>query len=152
MPSTQKKISNVEATRAWLSVVRAYNLCDAVLTQRLAPLGIRVVEHEVLANLARTPGLTQQQLAERCFAAKSGVSVLITRMEADGWVLREADVSDARAKRLSLTSAGAALARRSMAIQADVVAVMAANMSARELAMTEEVMDRIGGKLDGLLA
>jgi DNA-binding MarR family transcriptional regulator len=152
MPSTQKKVRNVEATRAWLSVVRAYNLCDAVLTQRLAPLGIRVVEHEVLANLARTPGLTQQQLAERCFAAKSGVSVLITRMEADGWVLREADASDARAKRLSLTSAGAALARRSMAIQADVVAVMAANMSARELAMTEEVMDRIGGKLDGLLA
>ena len=53
------------ATLAWLSVVRVYNLCDAAMTARLAELGLRVGEHEVLANLLRTPGMTQQELAKR---------------------------------------------------------------------------------------
>ena len=67
------------ATLAWLSVVRVYNLCDAAMATRLAPLGLRVGEHEVLANLLRAPGITQQELAKRCFVAKSGISMMLTR-------------------------------------------------------------------------
>jgi DNA-binding MarR family transcriptional regulator len=44
-------------------------------------LSLRVTEHEVLANLALMPGMTQQALATRCFVAKSGISMLLTRLE-----------------------------------------------------------------------
>ena len=130
------------ATQSWLSVVRAYHLCDAVLTQRLAALGPKLGEHEVLVNLFREPGITQQQLAQRCFSAKSGVSMLVTRMEEDRLLRREADPVDARVRRLSLTTRGEALAAKALAIQAEVVQGMVAGASEAELVHIMEAMQR----------
>lgn len=130
------------ATQSWLSVVRAYHLCDAVLTQRLAALGLKLGEHEVLVNLFREPGITQQQLAQRCFSAKSGVSMLVTRMEEDRLLRREADPVDARVRRLSLTTRGEALAAKALAIQAEVVQGMVAGASEAELVHIMEAMQR----------
>ena len=151
-PPKQAKPPSPEAFRSWLSVVRAYNQCDAVLSQRLAPLGIRVAEHEVLANLLRSPGITQQELASRCFAAKSGISVLLKRMEEQELVRRDADASDARAKRLNLTASGEALARQSIAIQGEVITVMESELTRAELLSTQEVMDRLAARLAAMIA
>ena len=142
--------SSPHGTHAWLAVVRAYNLCDAVMTARLAELGLRVGEHEVLANLATSPGMTQQELAARCFVAKSGVSMLLAQMEAQGLVLREADAGDARVKRLLLTANGRALAATSMRVQADVIGAMAKGTSEAELATVAEVMRRVSDRLQAL--
>ena len=137
-------------TQAWLAVVRAYNLCDAVMTAKLAALGLRVAEHEVLANLARVPGITQQELAARCFVAKSGISMLLAQMESQGLVAREVDPADARARRLTLTAAGAALAQRSMQVQAAVVEAMVAGASEAELASVTGAMGRAAAALERL--
>ncbi|MET0335708.1 MAG: MarR family winged helix-turn-helix transcriptional regulator, partial [Rhizobacter sp.] len=107
-----KTPSSPHGTAAWLSVVRAYHLCDAVMSTRLARLGVKVAEHEVLANLSTAPGISQQTLAARSFTAKSHTSMLLRQMEAQGLVRREASVVDARAKCLYLTPAGEALARK----------------------------------------
>ena len=69
------------AVRSWLSVVNAYHLCEALMGRRLAELGVRTPEHEILANLRRDPGITQQVLASRCFSAKSHISGLLTLLE-----------------------------------------------------------------------
>ncbi len=152
MPSATRKSSvNVLATHSWLSVVRAYNLCDAVLTQRLAAIGLKLGEHEVLINLLRTPGISQQQLARRCFVAKSGVSMLVTRMQKDGLVQRQADAVDARVWLLTLTTSGRALAEQAQAIQDAVVQVMARHSSPAELQGIADAMQRIGAALEGLL-
>lgn len=137
-------------TRVWLSVVRAYGLCDAVMTARLAELGLRVGEHEVLANLATHPGLTQQALAARCFVAKSGVSMLVAQMEKQGLVRRDADPLDARAKRLTLTPDGEALASRTLAVQAEVVGAMVANTSDADMATVTRVMETASTALEAL--
>jgi DNA-binding MarR family transcriptional regulator len=144
--------SSPHGTLSWLAVVRAYNLCDAVMTARLAALGVRVGEHEVLANLATAPGMTQQMLAARCFVAKSGVSMLLAQMEAQGLVRREADAADARAKRLFLTPAGETLARKTLQVQADVVNAMSAPVSDAELALVADVMQRVSQQLEALRA
>ena len=47
-----------QAIRTWLSVVRAYHLCDAAMASKLAALDVRTAEHEVLANLVRDPRAT----------------------------------------------------------------------------------------------
>jgi DNA-binding MarR family transcriptional regulator len=144
--------SSPHGTQSWLAVVRAYNLCDAVMTARLAEFGLRVGEHEVLATLATVPGVTQQALAARCFVAKSGVSMLLSQMEGNGLVVREADPGDARVKRLSLTPAGHALARKTLKLQATVVEAMAEGASEAELATVAEVMQRVSGRLEALLS
>ena len=136
-----------DAVRSWLSVVRAYNQCDALMAQRLAVLGVRTAEHEVLANLLREPGITQQALAARCFSAKSHISGLLSQMAERGLVQREADPADARAKCLRLTRSGAALARRSGAVQAEIVALMAQALPARDLAQVERSMTRVSQAL-----
>lgn len=143
--------SSAVATQSWLSVVRAYNLCDAVMAQRLAAIGLRVGEHEVLLNLLRAPGITQQQLAQRCFVAKSGASMLVTRMEQSGWVHRQADAGDARVRRLFLTPDGEVLATQGQAIQSEVIATMVHGCSAAEMKTVSEVMRRATVALEALL-
>lgn len=135
-----KKPSSPHGTAAWLAVVRAYHLCEAVMSTRLTRLGVKLPEHEVLANLSTAPGITQQMLAERSFSAKSHTSMLLKQMEASGLVRREADPTDARAKRLFLTPSGAALARKTMKVQAEVVSAMAATLTVKELDLVERLM------------
>ena len=137
---------------AWLAVVRAYNLCDAVMTARLAELGLRVGEHEVLGNLATLPGITQQQLAARCFVAKSGVSMLLTQMEGRGLVVRKADAGDARVKRLLLTKAGLALAAKTLKIQSEVIGAMVDGATDEQLSFVTGVMEQVSSRLEALRA
>ena len=147
---TSKAPSAPHGTLAWLAAVRAYNLCEAVMTARLAAIGLRVGEHEVLATLASTPGITQQALAARCFVAKSGVSMLVAQMEKQGWVQRESDSADARVKRLSLTEAGMAVARQTLQVQAEVVSAMVASASEADMEVVTRVMDRASEALEAM--
>lgn len=145
----EPSLRKTAATQAWFSVVRAYNLCDAAMNARLAGLGLRMGAHEVLANLLLAPGITQQALAKRCFVAKSGISVLLTRMEEQALLRRDADPKDGRIKRLNLTASGEALALQTMAIQDDIVARMMAPLSSAELAAMTELSKRVAAQLDG---
>ncbi len=142
--------SSPHGTLAWLAVVQAYNLCDAVMTARLAAIGLRVGEHEVLATIATTPGITQQALAARCFVAKSGVSMLLTQMEAKGWVRRDSDGADARIRRLTLTEDGMAMAQKCLAVQAELVTAMVAPATEDELATVADTMNRVSVVLEAL--
>ncbi|HEX7864731.1 MAG TPA: MarR family transcriptional regulator [Variovorax sp.] len=150
--ATDRAPSSPHGTAAWLAVVRAYNLCDAVMTARLAAIGLRVGEHEVLATIATTPGITQQALAARCFVAKSGVSMLLTQMEARGWVRRDSDGADARVRRLTLTDDGMAMAQKCLAVQAEMVTAMVAPATPDELDLVADVMGRVAITLEGMRA
>jgi DNA-binding MarR family transcriptional regulator len=140
------------AMQSWLSVVRSYHLCEAVMSQRLAALGLKLAEHEVLVNLLRTPGSTQQALAQRCFVAKSGISMLVTRMVQARWVLRQPDEVDARAWRLFLTGKGERLAMQAQAVQTEVVNAMSRDCSEAELQAITRAMAQTSDVLQTLLA
>jgi DNA-binding MarR family transcriptional regulator len=137
--------------RPWLSIARTFYLCDALMARRLGALGVRTAEHEILVNLRRDPGIAQQTLARRCFSAKSHISSLLTALEERGWVSRESDPSDARAKQLFLTTAGERMAARTAAVQAEVAAEMAESVSPRALADVTTAMVRISARLQGML-
>ena len=59
--------------------------------------------------------------ASRCFSAKSHISGLLTLLEGRGWLRREPDPTDARAKRLYLEPMGERVAAQTAAVQAAVV-------------------------------
>lgn len=139
------------AVRSWLSVVQAYHLCEALMARRLGEVGVRTPEHEILVNLRRDPGITQQLLALRCFSAKSHISTLLTLLEGRGWVRREPDPADARAKRLYLSADGERVAARTAAVQAEVVAAMVEGESVASLEAVAEAMRRVGDRLKAQL-
>jgi DNA-binding MarR family transcriptional regulator len=143
--------SDSAAVRSWLSVVNAYHLCDLLMARRLGELGVRTPEHEILANLRRDPGITQQVLASRCFSAKSHISGLLTLLEGRGWVRREPDPADARAKRLFLAPQGERIAELTATVQAAVVAAMVDGESAATLREVTEAMQRVGARLKAQL-
>lgn len=139
------------AVRTWLSVVTAYHLCDTLMARRLADVGVRTPEHEILANLRRDPGITQQVLASRCFSAKSHISALLTLLEGRGWVRREPDPTDARAKRLFLAPPGERIAAKTAAVQAAVVAAMVEGETPESLRSVAQAMQRVGERLNAQL-
>lgn len=145
--STPPERAENQATRSWLAVVRAYHLCSELMAQRLGTLGVRTAEHEILVNLRREPGLNQQSLAARCFTAKSHVSHLIGSMEARGWVRREPDPVDGRVKRLVLAPAGALMAERTAAVQAEVVALMTDGLPRADLEQVRSSLAEVSRRL-----
>ena len=140
------------ATEAWLSVVQTYNQCSAALTRALAPLGLSVLQHEMLMNLLRTPGMSQQQLAERCFSAKSGISMQVAAFEKDGVIVRKVDPKDARTRLLDLTPKGADLASQALGVQTGIVDAMTSGYDRDELADLKRRMDEIAAILKGMVA
>lgn len=138
-------------TRTWLSVVRAYHLCSELIAARLAAVGVKTSEHEILVNLRRQPGLSQQALAARCFTAKSHISGLLGELESRGWITRQPDPADGRVKRLSLTDAGAEVAARTAAVQAEVVALMTEGTPLEELTRVAGAMTEVSSRLETAL-
>jgi DNA-binding MarR family transcriptional regulator len=136
--------------RAWLSVVRAYNQCGVTLGTKLSKLGYTIAQYEVLTHLERHPRMTQQELAERCYVAKSGMSMLLKSMEQDRWVKRSADAQDARIKRLTLTALGMQHARKTREVQRVVVGAMAAELGEKDLVRTLDIMQRVTTALQAL--
>ncbi len=68
--------------------------------QRGAQLGLSSAQWRLMVNVARLGHSTQVRLADVLEIAPISVSRLIDRMEVAGWVRREADPDDLRAKRV----------------------------------------------------
>lgn len=73
--------------------------------RRVRELGLTRSQWWVLTHLFRKDGITQSELAEMLELEKPSLGRLLERLEAKGWVRREMDARDRRAKRVFLTSA-----------------------------------------------
>lgn len=73
--------------------------------RRVRDLGLTRSQWWVLTHLFRKDGITQSELAETLELEKPSLGRLLDRLEAKGWVRREACRNDRRAKRVFLTDA-----------------------------------------------
>jgi DNA-binding MarR family transcriptional regulator len=144
-PTTSSALAR--GSHAWISVVQSYHLCTGLLTHRLNELKVPLPEHEILMNLMHHPGATQQQIAQGCFVAKSGVSMLLAKLDRSGLVRRDSDKVDARIKRVYLTAKGQKLAVKTLKIQQDIVELMAGPLSDDEIAKLTALMTSISSRL-----
>jgi MarR family transcriptional regulator, transcriptional regulator for hemolysin len=71
--------------------------------RRVRDLGMTQAQWRAIAHLSREEGINQTTLAERLEIKPITLTRLIDRMQAAGWVRREADASDRRAQKLYLT-------------------------------------------------
>lgn len=146
-PNPRDIVTSDLATATWLAVVQTYNECTASLSQNLSQLGLSLLEHEILMNLLRSDGMTQRELSQRCFSAKSGISVLVSRFEENGLISRRRSIEDRRAWNLTLTSKGRAMAEEAQSVQATIVRAMAQPFSDAELALVKARMEDAANEL-----
>ncbi len=99
---------------------RAQQIAVAIFAEQLASADITPVQFAILNALLDSPGTDQVGLAKRVAFDPATSGSVIGRLEAKGWIARQADPADRRRKLLVVTAQGVqALAR----IQSDVAVV-----------------------------
>ena len=107
--------------RNWVAVARACHLVQQELARQLKPLDLKTPHLDIMVNLVRSPGMSQQDLANKLFVGRSNMTMLLPQMEKRGLVERRPDPADKRALRLFLTEEGRALTGKAIAVQAAIV-------------------------------
>jgi DNA-binding MarR family transcriptional regulator len=121
----------------WVALVRAHNAVERALTKALQPLNLKTAHLDILLNVFRFPGLSQQELARKLLVGRSNVTMLLPQLEKRGLIARTADEKDKRIWRLELTENGLALTRQAIDIH---VALIDKVMSAS----SQEQCDAVG--------
>ena len=133
--------------RSWIAVGRACQLMQQVLTRALAELDIKPPHLDILVNLYRYDGLTQQDLARKLLVGRSNMSMLLPQMEKRGLLVRSGDARDKRVLRLSLTEEGKALTERAMTIQTAVIERTLSHTPIERCQELAETMETVAGAL-----
>ena len=107
--------------RNWIAVGRACHLVQQEMARRLKDLDLKTPHLDIMVNLARTEGISQQELARKLLVGRSNMTMLLPQMEARGIIERKPDPADKRVLRLHLTAEGRALADRAFEIQGAII-------------------------------
>lgn len=103
---------NASERELWLRLVSLTMLLPSALESQLKrDAGVTLFDYHVLAMLSDAPERTRlmSDLAFHTNSSLSRLSHVVTRLEQQGWVRREASVNDGRATNAVLTEAGVAL-------------------------------------------
>jgi DNA-binding MarR family transcriptional regulator len=125
-----------------MRLARVFQRMNQATAEELRRFGLSVSQFDVLVNVGRSPGTTQQELANSLLVTKSNVCQLLDRMERSGLVERR---QDGRAKRVYLTQAGNALYEQAVpGHEEQVIARMSAlaSLEQRELRALLRRLDR----------
>ncbi|ARQ58559.1 MULTISPECIES: MarR family winged helix-turn-helix transcriptional regulator [Rhizobium] len=133
--------------RSWIAVARACQLMQQSLTRQLADLDIKPPHLDILVNLYRFEGISQQELARKLLVGRSNMSMLLPQMEKRGLIERRGDTRDKRVLRLYLTTEGRRLTEAAMAIQTDLIERTLSDEPIEQCMATATSMERIIGVL-----
>lgn len=147
MNKKQTILDEIPGYEAWLSVARTSQLCHRQMSQAMEPLGLEVAHYDVLANVARDEGLSQQVLARRLLVAKSNVSALLSVLERKGLIERMKHAADARVRLVSLTPEGRHLTQCAISEHARIVSAMLSAITPGEAEIVRQAMIKITEQL-----
>jgi DNA-binding MarR family transcriptional regulator len=126
---------------AWLHLLRIQHKVHRRETAHLAEYNLTLPQFDVLAQLHRQEGITQQTLADRLLVTKGNVCGLMDRMVEQGLVERRADPQDRRAYMLYLTAKGKALIRQVLPAQSRLIDEQLGRLSS---AKQKQLLDLLG--------
>lgn len=129
--------------RSWISVGRACQIMNQVLAREIAGLDIKPPHLDILVNLYRFEGISQQELARKLLVGRSNMSMLLPQMEKRGLINRKGDESDRRVLRLYLTDKGRALCEKAMEIQTRLIDQTMSHSSLDECETVAETMEKL---------
>ncbi|MBB3134813.1 DNA-binding MarR family transcriptional regulator [Rhizobium pisi] len=129
--------------RSWIAVARACQLMQQSLARSLADLDIKPPHLDILVNLYRFEGISQQELARKLLVGRSNMSMLLPQMEKRGLIERRGDERDKRVLRLYLTGEGRRLTESAMTIQTDLIERTLSDEPIEQCMATASSMERI---------
>ncbi|OAV50725.1 MarR family transcriptional regulator [Rhizobium sp. WYCCWR10014] len=129
--------------RSWIAVARACQLMQQSLSRSLADLDIKPPHLDILVNLYRFEGISQQELARKLLVGRSNMSMLLPQMEKRGLILRRDDERDKRVLRLYLTPEGRKLSEEAMVIQTGLIDRVLSDEPIEQCMATADSMERI---------
>lgn len=129
--------------RSWIAVARACQLMQQSLARSLAHLDIKPPHLDILVNLFRFEGISQQELARKLLVGRSNMSMLLPQMEKRGLIERRGDKQDKRILRLHLTDAGRRVTEEAMTIQTALIDRMLSDAPVEECELMTTHMERI---------
>ncbi|MCY0095513.1 MarR family winged helix-turn-helix transcriptional regulator [Hoeflea ulvae] len=133
--------------RNWIAVARACQVMGLTLTRALQPLDIKPPHLDILVNLFRTPGISQQDLADKLLVGRSNLSMLLPQLEKRGLLVRSIDPQDRRILRLELTADGTRLTEQAITIQSALIDRTMKSSTAEECNLVGDVMMRMISEL-----
>jgi MarR family transcriptional regulator, transcriptional regulator for hemolysin len=107
-------------------------LLRTIFDRRVKTLGLTRSQWWVLQHVFRNHGATQSELAEALEVEKATLGRLLDRLADKGWIRREADAGDRRAKRIYLTEEVEPAMKAMRAAAADLRREAFAGLSAQE--------------------
>jgi DNA-binding MarR family transcriptional regulator len=102
VPGAAKRTDKT-ALLAWFRLTRVFLKADRAFAAEFACEGLSVAQFDIIAQLGRGEGITQQALADRLLVTKGNISQLIGKMERRGLIFR---CPEGRANALYLTPEG----------------------------------------------
>lgn len=117
------------AVLAWFRLARVFQKADRAFATALAREGLSMAQFDIIAQLGRGEGITQQELADRLLVTKGNVSQLIGKMERRGLIFR---CQEGRANALYLTPEGKRLFAAAVPAQEARVAALFGALPANE--------------------
>ena len=128
---------------SWIAVARACQLMQQSLGRSLAELDIKTPHLDILINLYRFEGLTQQDLARKLLVGRSNITMLLPQLETRGLLRREGDEKDKRILRLALTEAGEALLMQALKVHMALIEKAMSQSTPEQCDMIGEQMRKI---------
>jgi DNA-binding MarR family transcriptional regulator len=113
------------------------------LSRSLADLDIKPPHLDILVNIYRFEGISQQELARKLLVGRSNMSMLLPQMEHRRLIERRGDERDKRVLRLHLTPEGRKLTEAAMAIQTDLIERTLSEEPIEQCMATATSMERI---------
>jgi DNA-binding MarR family transcriptional regulator len=129
--------------RTWIAVARACQLMQLTLARNMAHLEIKPPHLDIMINLYRREGISQQELARKLLVGRSNMSMLLPQLEKRGLIERRADARDKRVLRLHLTDEGKAVTGQAMKIQTTLIDTVMATSSEERCLMVADQMEKI---------
>ena len=119
--------------------------------RRVRHLGLTRSQWLALTRIYRQPGCTLSELAETMEMEKASTGKLVDRLEANGFVVRKADGSDRRVKRIHLTGEAEAIERTMRGIALDTLQEALATLPDRERERAVETLLTVKASLQEML-
>ncbi|MGN7457334.1 MarR family winged helix-turn-helix transcriptional regulator [Paenibacillus pasadenensis] len=147
-PWALKSKDSSESHGPYISAI--YRHMQVLISAELAPHRIGSGQYMFLMAIAQQEPLTQKALSEKLLVDKTTTAKAIAKLEAEGYVRREADPADQRFQLLYLTEAGREVVPQVQEALNRVRTKTAAGIDEAEYAMFIRLLKTVLGNLTGL--
>ncbi|UWR67594.1 MarR family transcriptional regulator [Phaeobacter inhibens] len=113
------------------------------LQERIQPLGLSIGVFPIMLHLWEEEGLTQKQLVQRVGIEQGTMANTLKRMERDGLVVSQRDLSDGRRREIRLTEHGRSLRSPALRIAEEQNTYMLSGLTKEEQAEILNLVTKI---------